>query len=118
SPRTSSRERSREVLDRRRIVSNFGRANTSASAARSDGLLMRVSVPLRTRSSSACGVPCQRSPASSTLVSMVARTLLTSTLGARGFDFGVDLFHRHRLDPGGGDAIGDGQERIGGLLAS
>lgn len=40
----------------------------------------------------ACGVPCQRSPAMSTLVSMIARTLFTSTPGASGLDFRVNLF--------------------------
>ena len=47
---------------------------------------------------------------------MTARTL--TPLRARGFDFSVDLFHRHRRYLSGGDTFGNRQQRVGRLLAA
>jgi hypothetical protein len=50
-----------------------------------------VSAPGRTCSISACGLPRQNKPDSSTLVSTTART--SPALGANGFNLPIDLFH-------------------------
>ena len=105
SCRTAARVRSREVFDCASMASNVGRASTSANSASNTGLLMSVSEPSRTRSSRMCSVPCQSSPDSSTLVSMIARTLFA--LGARGLYFCADLVHRHRCNASGRHAVGD-----------
>jgi hypothetical protein len=101
------------VLERARINWNFGRFMTSASSASKAGLLIRVSVPPRTCSISACGLPRQNKPDSSTLVSTTART--SPALGTNGFYLPIDLFHRHRLDTGFGYALGDREKRVSRL---
>ena len=88
---------------------------TSASSASNAGLLIRESAPARICSISACGLPRQNKPDSSTLVSTTARMSLP--LGTNGFYLPIDLFHRHRLDAGFGRTLGDRQTGIGRLPA-
>ncbi|MDB5400898.1 MAG: hypothetical protein JWQ55_2916, partial [Rhodopila sp.] len=61
------------------------------------------------------GVRCQSSPDSSTLVSMIARTL--PPFGPICLYLRINLFHRHRLDTNGGNAIGDPEQGVRGLPA-
>jgi hypothetical protein len=49
------------------------------------------------------------------LASIIART--PPALGANGFHFTIDLFHRHRLDPSLGHALSDREQRVGRLRA-
>jgi hypothetical protein len=77
--------------------------------------VIRLSAPVRTRSSSACGGPCQNRPDSSTFVSTTARTL--PPFGTHRLYLRVDLVHRHGCDVGGGDAVGDREQRVRRLPA-
>jgi hypothetical protein len=77
--------------------------------------LIMVSALARTRSMTVCGVRCQSSPDSSTLVSMTTRTL--PPFGPICLYLRIDLVHRHRLDTSGGHAIGDPEQGVRDLPA-